>query len=148
MNNLIFFLYNRHNSSIPFTLPLYPRLTGSLQVKSRSFTFFSSWTKSNSRFLITSLSKISQAISLLVSTPFETKSFTPWNKVFLLMKQSVSHRETKCFKDWNYFWNLIAYRWRGGEVVALHPQTPYSSKRQRKGERGDEKMNYDVRWYF
>ena len=61
----------------------------------------------------TPLSKINKAILQLVSTIFETKSFKLWNKVFQAGKQSVSHRETDCFKPWNNSWNqsLLVKRW-------------------------------------
>lgn len=42
-------------------------------------------------------------ISQLVSTLFETNSFTPRNKVFHCLKRSVSHRETNSFTRRNDF---------------------------------------------
>ena len=62
----------------------------------------------------------------------ETKCFTVWNEVFHTEKRIVSSLET--------IFETNRHRWRDGEVIALHPQTPYSSERQRKGERGDGKM--------
>ena len=58
--------------------------------------------------------------------------FTSWNEVFHTEKRIVSSLET--------IFETNRHRWRDGEVIALHPQTPYSSERQRKGERGDGKM--------
>lgn len=68
----------------------------------------------------TPLSKINKAISQLVSTLFETKSFKPWNKVFQAGKQSVSHRETDWFQALKQFLKLIA---TGEEMVKLLPFT-------------------------
>ena len=79
----------------------------------------------------TPLSKINKAISQLVSS-LETKCFKQGNEVFHTEKRIVSSLET--------IFETNRHRWRDGEVVALHPQTLYSSKRQRKGERGDGKM--------
>ena len=55
-----------------------------------------------------------------------------WNEVFHTEKRIVSSSET--------IFETNRHRWRGGEVVTLHPQTPYSSKRQRKGERRNRKI--------
>ena len=52
--------------------------------------------------------------------------------MFLGVKRIVSSLET--------IFETNRYRRRDGEVVTLHPQTPYSSKRQRKGERGSGKI--------
>ena len=46
--------------------------------------------------------------------------------MFHTEKRIVSSLET--ILETNRYW------WRDGEIVTLHPQTPYSSKRQRKGE--------------
>ena len=62
----------------------------------------------------------------------ETKCFMLWNEVFHTEKRIVSSSET--------IFETNRCRWRGGELVALHPQTLYSSKIQRKGERGRGKI--------
>ena len=52
--------------------------------------------------------------------------------MFLGVKRIVSSLKT--------IFETNRYRRRDGEVVTLHPQTPYSSKRQRKGERRNRKI--------
>ena len=50
------------------------------------------------------------------------------------------HAEKRIVSSLETIFETNRYRRRDGEVVTLHPQTPYSSKKQIKGKRGDEKM--------
>ena len=79
----------------------------------------------------TPLSKINKAISQLVSTLFETKSFKPWNKVFQALKQ---------------FLKLIA---TGEEMVKLLPFTRKllihrGNREKMKGEL--KRWEIDIQW--
>ena len=62
--------------------------------------------------------------------------------MFLGVKRIVSSLET--------IFETNRYRRRDGEVVTLHPQTPYSSERQRKdeGRHGKMENKYPIREFI